>query len=75
MAQIIITISRATVGFILAFQRGFWFSAMLLLAFPILLFQTLIMLKAFTDSYSMNLEAYAKCAGHAEQSMNGVRIV
>jgi len=75
VGTIIITVSRAVIGFFLAFQRGFWFSTVLLLAFPLILAQTLCIVSAFTSSYSMSLEAYADCAGQAEQAVNGIKVV
>lgn len=62
-------------GLFFAFLKGWWFSLLLLAAFPVLMIMTSGMSKAMQSGFMTNLKSYGQSAGYAEQALNAIRVV
>lgn len=66
MGQIMLSLFMSMSGLFFAFFRGWWFSLLLLMAFPILLIASIFIASAMQNGFHENMIAYAQSAGYAE---------
>lgn len=62
-------------GLFFAFFKGWWFSLLLLFAFPVLFIMTTLVTIVMQSGFSENMKSYAQSAGYAEQALNAIRVV
>jgi ATP-binding cassette, subfamily B (MDR/TAP), member 1 len=75
IGTIIMAFAMSVSGLFFSFFKGWFFSAILLAYFPLMLFASVFIGIAFSRGFSENMRAYGQSAGYAEQALNAIKVV
>jgi ABC-type multidrug transport system fused ATPase/permease subunit len=62
-------------GLLFSFFKGWFFSFILLIYFPVMLIAAIGVGMSFSVGFSENMKAYGQSAGYADQALNAIKVV
>mmetsp|Transcript_8698 Transcript_8698/g.6448 ORF Transcript_8698/g.6448 Transcript_8698/m.6448 type:complete len:197 (+) Transcript_8698:676-1266(+) len=75
MGSILLSFAMSAAGLGFAFYGGWWFSLILIFAFPAIMVMTSLITVVVQSGFSKNMISYAQSAGYAEQALNAIKVV
>ena len=72
---IIMAFGMSVAGLLFSFFKGWYFSLILLIYFPVMLIAGICVGISFSIGFSENMKAYGQSAGYAEQALNAIKVV
>ena len=68
-------VGMSVAGLFFSFFKGWYFSLILLIYFPVMLIAGIGVGMSFSVGFSENMKAYGQSAGYAEQALNAIKVV
>jgi len=73
--MIVMAFGMCVSGLFFSFFKGWYFSLILLIYFPVMLIAAIGVGMSFSVGFSENMKAYGQSAGYAEQALNAIKVV